>query len=117
MPDGGSNMDAKVTVDAGICGFTTIIKATSEDNMNVDLKVVSPCEIIKSLADKYQEITPINAYQELSPQAESIILKVSRPVLVEKGACEACVVPAAVCKAMYVASGLALPKDVTVEII
>ena len=109
-------MDAKVTVDAGICGFTTIIKATSEDSMNVDLKVVSPCEIIKSLAEKYQAFTPINAYQELSPQAESIILKVSRPVLVEKGACEACVVPAAVCKAMYVASGLALPKDVTVEI-
>ncbi len=109
-------MDAKVTVDAGICGFTTIIKATSEDNMHVDLKVVSPCEIIKSLAEKYQEFTPINAYQELSPQAESLILKVSRAVLVEKGACEACVVPAAVCKAMYVASVLALPRDVTLEI-
>lgn len=109
-------MEAKVTVDAGICGFTTIIKATSEDSMNVDLKVVSPCEIIKGLAEKYQEITPINAYQELSPQKESQILHISRKVLVEKGACEACVVPAAVCKAMYIASGLALPKDVVMEI-
>ena len=109
-------MEAKVTVDAGICGFTTIIKAASEDNMNVDLKVVSPCEIIKDLAQKYQEITPINAYQELSPQTESAILKISRPVLVEKGACEACAVPAAVCKAMYIAAGLALPKDVVMEI-
>jgi len=109
-------MDAKVTVDAGICGFTTIIKATSEDSMNVDLKVVSPCEIIKDLAEKYKEITPINAYQEMGPQTESQILNISRKVLVEKGACEACVVPAAVCKAMYVAAGLALPKDVVMEI-
>ena len=109
-------MDAKVTVDAGICGFTTIIKATSADSMNVDLKVASPCEIIKELAEKYQEITPINAYQEIGPQKESQILNVSRKVLVEKGACEACVVPAAVCKAMYIAAGLALPKDVVMEI-
>ena len=109
-------MDAKVTVDAGICGFTTIIKATSEDSMNVDLKVASPCEIIKELAEKYQEITPINAYQDIGPQNESLILNVSRKVLVEKGACEACVVPAGVCKAMYIASGLALPKDVVMKI-
>lgn len=109
-------MDAKVTVDAGICGFTAIIKATSEDNMNVNLKVVSPCEIIKELAEKFQEITPINAYQEIGPQTEGQILNISRKVLVEKGACEACVVPAAVCKAMYVAAGLALPKDVVMEI-
>jgi len=109
-------MDAKVTVDAGICGFTAIIKATSEDNMNVNLKVVSPCEIIKELAEKFQEITPINAYQEIGPQTEGQILNISRKVLVEKGACEACVVPAAVCKAMYIAAGLALPKDVVMEI-
>jgi len=109
-------MDAKVTVDAGICGFTTIIKAFSEDSMNVDLKVVSPCEIIKDLAEKYQEITPINAYQEIGPQKESQVLNISRKVLVEKGACEACIVPAAVCKAMYIAAGLALAKDVVMEI-
>jgi hypothetical protein len=109
-------MDAKVTVDAGICGFTTIIKATSADSMNVDLKVVSPCEIIKELAEKYQEITPINVYQEIGPQNEGQILNISRKVLVEKGACEACAVPAAVCKAMYIAAGLALPKDIVMEI-
>ena len=109
-------MNAKVTVDAGICGFTTIIKASSEDNMNVDLKVVSPCEIIKDLAEKYRKITPVNAYQDIGPQKESQILNISRKVLVEKGACEACVVPAAVCKAMYIASGLALPKDVVIEV-
>ncbi len=110
------SMEAKIKVDAGICGFKTIIKAASQDNMHVELKVVSPCETIKELAACYQEITPINAYQELNPQKESVILEVSRSVLMKKGCCEACVVPAAVCKAIHVAAGLALPKDVVLEV-
>ncbi len=109
-------MKAKIKVDAGICGFKTIITASSEDNMHVELKVVSPCETIKELAACYQEKTPIDAYQELSPQKESVIMEASRSVLIKKGCCEACVVPAAVCKAIHVAAGLALPKDVTLEI-
>jgi len=109
-------MDAKVKVDAGICGFKTVITASSKDNMNVDLKVVSPCEIIKELAALYKESGPVNAYQDLSPQSESVILKISRPILMTKGACEGCVVPAAVCKAMYIAAGLALPKDVSMAV-
>lgn len=109
-------MEAKIKVDAGICGFKTIITASSEDNMHVELKVVSPCETVKELAACYEEKTPVNAYQELSPQNESVIMEVSRSVLIKKGCCEACVVPAAVCKAIHVAAGLALPKDVTLEI-
>jgi Family of unknown function (DUF6951) len=109
-------MEAKIKVDAGICGFKTVIKASSEDNMHVDLKIVSPCETIKDLSQLIQEKTPIDAYQELSPQNESVIMETSRTLLMTKGCCEACVVPAAVCKAIHVAAGLALPKDVTLEI-
>ena len=108
-------MEAKVKVDAGICGFKTSITAASEYSMNVELKVVSSCDTIKELASRFKEKTPIDAYQELSPN-ESIILAISRPVLVQKGCCEACVVPAAVCKAIQVVAGLALPKDVTLKI-
>jgi uncharacterized protein DUF6951 len=108
-------MEAKIKVDTGICGFKTVIKATSDDNMHVDLKIVSPCEIIKELSSLIKEKTPINAYQELSPQKESVIMGISRTLLVTKGCCEACVVPVAVCKAIYVAAGLALPKNVTLE--
>jgi len=109
-------MKAKIKVDAGICGFKTIVTAASEDNMHVDLKVVSPCETIKELAACYREKTPIDAYQELSPQKESVIMEISRSVLIKKGCCEACVVPAAVCKAIHVAAGLALPKAVVLDI-
>ena len=108
-------MEAKVKVDAGICGFKTSITASTEDSMNVELKVVSSCDTIKELASRFKEKTPIDAYQELSPN-ESIILAISRPVLVQKGCCEACIVPAAVCKAIQVVAGLALPQDVTLKI-
>jgi hypothetical protein len=109
-------MESTVKVDAGICGFKTVIKASSEDSMNVDLKVVSSCDTIKELASRFKEKTPIDAYQELSPKKESIILEISRSILVQKGCCEACVVPAAVCKAIQVVAGLALPQDVTLKI-
>ncbi|MGB9442978.1 MAG: hypothetical protein WCB15_33875, partial [Desulfobacterales bacterium] len=65
-------MESKVKVDAGICGFKTVIKASSEDGMNVELKVVSSCDTIKELASRFKEKTPIDAYQELSPKKESI---------------------------------------------
>jgi hypothetical protein len=109
-------MDAKVNVDAGICGFKTVITASTEDSMNVELKIVSSCDTIKELASHFKDKTPIDAYQELSPQKESIILEISRSVLVQKGCCEACVVPAAVCKAIQVVAGLALPQDVSLKI-
>ena len=109
-------MEAKVKVDAGICGFKTSITAATEDSMNVELKVVSSCDTIKELASRFKEKTPIDAYQELSPKNESLILAISRPVLIQKGCCEACVVPAAVCKAIQVVAGLALPQDVTLKI-
>ena len=65
---------------------------------------------------KFKKKTSIDAYQELSPQKESIILEISRTVLVQKGCCEACVVPAAVCQAIHVAAGPALPQYVTLKI-
>ncbi len=56
-------MASRVTVDAGICGFKTVIKASTEDSKNVELKVVSSCDTIKELASLFQEETPIDAYQ------------------------------------------------------
>jgi len=53
---------------------------------------------------------------ELGPQ-ESSVLKTARPMLVSKGCCEACIVPAGICKAIQVAAGLALPRDVLMKIV
>ena len=109
-------MTASIKVDPGVCGFDVDIKASAVDSMNVDLEIESNCQTIKEIAQQLKDKTPIDAYQELSPVAESIILALSRPILIQKGCCEACIVPQAICKAMYVAAGLALPKDVQLKI-
>ncbi len=108
-------MKASTTVDAGICGFKIKITADSEDGMNVMLRIGSDCETIKALAKLIREKNPINAFEELTPISESTVLAVCRPVLQTKGCCEACVVPAAVCKTMQVAANLALPRDVVIK--
>jgi hypothetical protein len=109
-------MAAKVKVDPGVCGFEAEIVASTEDGMTVDLEIESDCQTIKELAQLLKDKTPLDAYQELSPESESEILALCRPLLVQKGCCEACIVPQATCKAMYVAAGLALPKDVSMQI-
>ncbi|RTZ97062.1 MAG: hypothetical protein DSY90_08930 [Deltaproteobacteria bacterium] len=109
-------MKASATVDAGICGFKTKITAETDDGMRVTLRMGSNCDTIKALADKVREKNPINAFDELSPKDESTVLAIFRPVLQTKGCCEACVVPAAMSKALQVAAGLALPKDVVIKI-
>ena len=109
-------MKAHVKVQAGICGFETDITAVSEDGMNVTISMESNCKNMKALTEVIGALNPINAIQELSPKTESKIFAAARPLLVKKGCCEACVVPVAVCKAMYVAANLSLPKDVKLEI-
>ena len=109
-------MKATAKINAGICGFKTKVTAETQDGMNVELRMGSDCETIRELAKLIKARNPINAFQELTPIAESVVLAVCRPVLQKKGCCEACVVPVAICKAMQVAANLALPKDVVVEI-
>jgi hypothetical protein len=109
-------MKATAKIKAGVCGFQTKVTAETQDGMNVELRMGSDCETIRELARLIKARNPINAFQELTPIAESVVLAVCRPVLQKKGCCEACVVPVAICKAMQVAANLALPKDVVVEI-
>lgn len=109
-------MKASAKVDAGICGFKTKITAETEDSMNVDLRIGSDCDTIKDLAKLICAKNPFDALQDLTPIAENGVLSICRPILQKKGCCEACVVPAAICKTMQVVANLALPKDVIIEI-
>lgn len=84
--------------------------------MSVELSIGSDCETVKELAKLIREKNPYDAYEELTPAKESSILSVCRPILQKKGCCEACIVPAAVCKAMQVAASLALCKDAVIEL-
>ena len=107
-------MNVQISVNAGICGFITKAEVKCEDGQFVELVIESPCEKIQALSKSLKAVGPIDAFQEISPVGESIILSKTREVL--KGCCAGCVVPVALFKSMQVAAGLALPSDISIKI-
>ena len=75
--------------------------------------VESDCDKITSLGAALKNKGLIDAYQEISPAAEGVLMETVRAMLT--GCCAGCVVPAGLFKAMQVAAGLALPRHVTVR--
>ncbi len=105
---------AHAHIEAGICGFTTSVAATSERGRRVDLALDSDCETIAGLADAIREHGAFDAYDEIDPRTEGALMPIVREHL--HGCCSGCAVPVGVFKAMQVAAGLALPKEVVIEI-
>jgi hypothetical protein len=104
-------MNAKVMVDAGICGFQTKILAISDDSQNVTFKFASGCEKARAFGETLIAKGPVDGYAEIGAGADGVVLTTARESL--KGCCAACVVPVGAFKAMQVAASVALPKDVT----
>jgi len=107
-------MKAKAQVDAGVCGFKATIIAESVDGQFVTFDIAADCEKNQALAAKLRELGPIDAFQEISPAADGRVMGTVRSTL--KGCCSACAIPVGVFKAMQVAAGLALPKDIAIAI-
>ncbi|SHI57919.1 DUF6951 family protein [Parasporobacterium paucivorans] len=102
----------KVKVDPGICGLKTVIEATSmEDDMEVQLKVVSACESVR------------NMMQELGDTFDTYDICLKKPgtgpffaYASEKfpGHC-GCPTIAGIIKCAEVECNLALPKDTEIK--
>jgi len=107
-------MKAIIKVDAGICGFHTNIHAVSDDTQNVEFKIASGCEKIREFAEALVAKGAVDGYAEIGSGAEGVVLTTARESL--KGCCAGCAVPVGVFKAMQVAAGLALPKDVILNV-
>lgn len=107
-------MKARVDVAAGVCGFHTSGSVISNDEQLVTFDVSSDCEKIRNLMALLRKEPPIDAYQEISPEGESGVMKAARLSL--KGCCAGCVVPVGLFKGMQVAAGLALPMEVRVSV-
>jgi hypothetical protein len=103
-----------VDIDAGVCGFRTRVNASSEDAQHVRLEIGTDCEKIKDLSRRISECGEVDAYQEISPARESVILAAARSTL--KGCCAGCAVPVGIFKGLQVAAGLALPRNLSIEI-
>jgi len=99
----------KVTVKAGICGFTTTICASPVDDTTLELTLESDCAAVQRLAQKLKRV---DAMQELTYRNNgSLVLEESRRCLMHP----TCPVPTAILKAIEAAAGLALPADVEIR--
>lgn len=107
-------MKATVEIEAGVCGFKTRAVAESADDQHVTLAIETDCEKIGQLAAGLAAVQPLDAFQEIHPARESVLLHIVRDTL--KGCCAGCAVPAGLFKAMQVAAGLALPKDISIRL-
>ncbi len=107
-------MKALVVVDGGICGFQTRIHAESDDAQNVTFKIASACEKVGKFGEALAARGPVDGYAEIGAGADGVVLSTARESL--KGCCAACAVTIGAFKAMQIAAGVALPKDVTLKI-
>ncbi|MDD5707631.1 MAG: hypothetical protein PHR35_17060 [Kiritimatiellae bacterium] len=107
-------MNAVVEIDAGICGFKTRIRAMSDDSQNVIFEIASGCEKARKFGETLIAKGAVDGYAEIGDGANGVILTTARECL--KGCCAACAVPIGTFKAMQVAAGVALPKDVSLGI-
>ena len=107
-------MKAFVNIDAGICGFRTSACALSDDERTVRFEVTSDCEKIRGLAATLKEQEPLDAYMEIHPEGEGVLMQTVRSKLT--GCCAGCAVPVGLFKAMQVAAGLALPRNITIAL-
>jgi hypothetical protein len=96
---------AELFVEAGVCGFTARITTTTRPDGMVALTVSTDCPHVARLAQALPEIDPL---REITYRGEGpAVLQAAAATLPHP----ACVVPAAILKAVEVAAGLALPRD------
>lgn len=99
---------ARVKIDAGVCGFVTLVEAASDDGQEVSVCITSSCPHVTRAAP---HITSVDAYQEIfATPAQTETYRALAGELPHV----ACPVYAGVLKAIEAAAGLALPRPSTI---
>ena len=101
---------AKVTVDAGICGFSSRISAWDDGSGLVRVDIESDCEHVNKLAREFDSMDPMSLFMVKAKDSE-VFAGAARCL-----AHQPCPVPIGILKAVEVAAGLALPRDVTIVV-
>lgn len=98
----------RITVDAGICGFTTLIEVVTLSSQRVRVSVTSDCEMVSKMGEELRDID----WRDALKQQENCLLYKSLQQHIKHVACP---VPIAVLKAIEVEVGAALPGDVVIR--
>jgi hypothetical protein len=97
-------MEITVEIQAGVCGFQTIVRAACPDGFHVTLQLQSDCPKVQGVA---ASLPSLDALDEVlrKPLADTTPVRVAS----ERGLHVSCPVPAGILKAVEAAAGLALP--------
>lgn len=103
----------RVEILSGICGFTTVVEANADKGNPylIHLTFESDCPAVNRLG---AELPEVDAFQESTYRGEG------PRTLQHASQCldhPSCPVPLGIIKAVEVAAGLALPKDVVVRVL
>jgi hypothetical protein len=101
-----------VKINPGVCGFTTDVKAATEDGQMVKLEIETQCAYIKKLAELLG--AEVDGYTVCFGKFSS------GPVFdAAREACRhaACPVPTGIIKCIEAECGLALPRDVEIRFV
>jgi hypothetical protein len=100
----------EVQVNPGICGLKTTISANSEDAQTTELKICTDCPSLKPFEEELKEA---DGYEVcFGKPGDSLVFELANKYCRHPG----CPVPVAIIKAIEVACGLALPKNVEISI-
>jgi hypothetical protein len=101
---------ATVTIDPGICGLKTVITTSSDDEETVKVTIVSECPSIQAMQEDLAEVNGDAVC--FSPFSKSPVYLSAEKHFKHA----ACPVPAGIVKAVEIACGYALPRDVIMKI-
>ncbi len=107
-------MTARSVIDAGVCGFHTTVAADSPERRHVSFAIGTGRDVVARLVAAPEELQPIDVYGDVDKRKESVILATVVETVAECR--KSCAVPLGAFKAMQVVTGLALPKDVRIEV-
>ena len=99
-----------VEIEAGVCGYRTTVRATRTQGYSVRVTIESDCPHVAKIAT---EVDEVDALQQIG-------LRNGLPAALETAYRHcihaACPVPSGLIKAIEVAAGLALPRDVHISV-
>jgi hypothetical protein len=107
---GTATSKVRADIDAGICGFNTVVVAEAESMRNVRLTIESECPQIRKAAEQLPEMDML---EELKAglghgHVYTVLSGCVRHVT--------CPVGSGILKSAEAAAGLALPKDVSIKL-
>ena len=105
-------MQGRADIEAGICLHKTSAVASTDDMRMVKFTMETTCANIERLMEIVAAGQEFDAYHEIDTRVESDIVAAGKTARV----CTDCVVPVSLLKALRIAAGLAMVKDVHIAI-